>query len=383
VTQHPKEKARQHRWFWFLVIAIIALGARVLAAEAQMPPVPPPSGPLPSALPHSPIPGASPDCVQDPQSCLHQSAWFLDQDNTMVPISTEEGVGAAMATVIYRDPIHKRFLISQGIQVCEGVYLMTAHGALQNLLRVAPEHRSPLPYDPATYVCPYPIREETCMLSPKDPSQYISPRLTHVGAWKDFTKDYLLMKMDQPLRPEHVVRPVRASVGDLVKAFRERRMETHLYRGATLYPKDEKGFPDWSETPEDWKFTEVYKTPYRVAKPCKLSYGPRSDRTWSLQTQCPSDAEECIEKKIRYETKNIKSLVGSSCPMEVNVSGSPFVTTLNGKNYLLGIALAAIIATLETFNDSNSNRFLPSIEFCEDYERVCGEPCAELEDVLP
>ena len=39
------------------------------------------------------------NCEINPESCLHQTGWYQDRDNSMTPVSTNEGVGAAMAIV--------------------------------------------------------------------------------------------------------------------------------------------------------------------------------------------------------------------------------------------------------------------------------------------
>ena len=38
-------------------------------------------------------------CKINPESCLHKTGWYQDRDNSMTPVSTDEGVGAAMATI--------------------------------------------------------------------------------------------------------------------------------------------------------------------------------------------------------------------------------------------------------------------------------------------
>ena len=64
------------------------------------------------------------NCMINPESCLHKAAWYQDRDNSMSAVSTEEGVGAAMAIFWTLNGF------TQGIQVCRGVFLATAHGVL-------------------------------------------------------------------------------------------------------------------------------------------------------------------------------------------------------------------------------------------------------------
>ena len=66
------------------------------------------------------------NCALDPASCVHKVAWYLDRDNSMSPVSSKEGVGAAMAIAVTKSGY------SQAVQVCPGVYLATAHGILDD-----------------------------------------------------------------------------------------------------------------------------------------------------------------------------------------------------------------------------------------------------------
>ena len=66
------------------------------------------------------------DCMSSPESCVHKAAWYRDRDNSMSPVSTESGVGAAMAAIFSKNGV------TQAIKVCPEVYLSTAHGVLDN-----------------------------------------------------------------------------------------------------------------------------------------------------------------------------------------------------------------------------------------------------------
>ncbi len=37
------------------------------------------------------------NCMLNSKNCLHKAAWYQDRDNSMSPVSTKSGVGAAMA----------------------------------------------------------------------------------------------------------------------------------------------------------------------------------------------------------------------------------------------------------------------------------------------
>ena len=66
------------------------------------------------------------DCMSNPESCVHKVAWYRDRDNSMSPVSTESGVGAAMAAIFSKNGV------TQAIKFCPEVYLATAHGVLGN-----------------------------------------------------------------------------------------------------------------------------------------------------------------------------------------------------------------------------------------------------------
>ena len=52
------------------------------------------------------------------------------------------------------------------------------------------------------------------------------------------------------------------------------------------------------------------------------------------------------------------------------------------KDYLVGLHISGDPNSYEKFSDDSvPNAFIQSSHFCEDYESVCGQPCAELEKV--
>ncbi len=98
------------------------------------------------------------DCMLNPKSCIHKITWYQDRDNSMSPVSTKKGVGAAMASVFTKNGI------SQAIQVCPGVYLATAHGVLDNPKEARREERpQETPSGNTHGMSPYPLSRETVM----------------------------------------------------------------------------------------------------------------------------------------------------------------------------------------------------------------------------
>ena len=292
------------------------------------------------------------NCMLNPESCLHQAAWYQDRDNSMSAVSTEEGVGAAMAVIMTLNGY------TQGIQVCPGVYLATAHGALDNPHEARSEGR---PYrDPITNsfrAIAYPMVPDNMMVQENDISKYTSPRLRDPSAasWNDPTTDYIFVKVDNPVRPNDFIRPVRADNQRLVEAANRGQMDVHLYRPQTRFNTENNGTPDFNS--ETWakevsEVAPLYQSPQRVDQPCQIVEG-------------------------------YNGLVGNDCPTEQAVSGSSNVTQINGENYLVGMHTHGSAASEESFDNSVPNAFVPSSSFCSDYESVCGQPCVDLNEVLP
>ena len=281
-------------------------------------------------------------CEINPESCLHQTAWYQDRDNSMTPVSTKEGVGAAIAI------IDSKIGYSQGIQVCPGVYLATAHGILNN-------PNSPKGEGPYWNMFGYPMSRETKMALP-DVSTMVSPRLRDLSTWNDSTTDYIFITVDNPIRPNSVVRPVRASNQRLIEVSNRGEIDVHLYRPQTRFDTDSNGTPDFNKDAWAKSFDEVsllYQAPMRVNGAC------RTVPTYS-------------------------GLIGSDCPTEHAVSGSSYVSNINGQDYMVGLNIEGSAASEASFEDTPlPNTYVPSSHFCEDYESVCGQPCAELDEVLP
>ena len=291
------------------------------------------------------------DCMSNPERCVHKAAWYQDRDNSMSPVSPEEGVGAAMGIVWTLNGI------SQAIQVCPGVYLATAHGVLDNPENARKEGRPVSgPLENSLRIIAYPMTPDNLMEARESESQFVSPRIGNDSAWSDPTTDYVFVKVDNPLRPNDFVRPVRSSNQRLVDASRRGEIDVHLYRPQTRFNTDSNGVPDFNH--ETWassvkQIEHLYQSPMMVNQPCELKFFS-------------------------------STLLGSSCPTEQSVSGSTYSTNVNGQDYLVGLHIKGNAHSYERFSDDDiPNLSIPSSEFCKDYESVCGEPCAELDEVLP
>ena len=293
------------------------------------------------------------DCMSSPERCVHKAAWYQDRDNSMSPVSTDEGVGAAMATFWTLNGF------SQGIQVCPGVYLATAHGVLDDPLEARKENR-PLrgPLQNSVTVAAYPINPENVTRASQSDSQFVSPRIGNPSAWSDPSTDYVFVRVDKAIRPNNFVRPLRSSDQRLIDDSRSGKIDVHLYRPQTRFNTDSNGTPDFnSQTLSQQTANDVaalYQQPMRVNEPCKL-----------------------------FDPFN-SSVIDSNCPNEQAVSGSPEITTIDGESFLVGLHISGDPNSYEKFSDDSvPNAFVPSSHFCNDYESVCGQPCAELDEVLP
>ena len=289
------------------------------------------------------------NCMLNPKSCIHKIAWYQDRDNSMSPVSTKKGVGAAMASVFTKNGIN------QAIQVCPGVYLATAHGVLDNPKEARREERPQKTSSGNMYgMSPYPLSRKTIMTAKND-SSYVSPRIGNPSAWTDSSTDYVFIKVDNPLKPNHFVRPVKSSNQRLIDASRRGEIDVHLYRSKTVFYTDSEGTPIFSKGSQAKTFEQVsplYDAPMRVNQPCQTVQG--------------------------YE-----GLIGSDCPNEQAVSGSPEVTSINGQDYLVGMHIHGSAISEDSFEETPApNAFVPSSHFCKDYESVCGRSCVELDEAL-
>ena len=290
------------------------------------------------------------DCMSSPERCVHKAGWYQDRDNSMSPVSTKKGVGAAMTTIFSKNGK------TQGIQVCPGVYLATAHGVLYNPKNA---RRDGIPQETPSGnmygMSPYPLSRETVMTAKND-SSYVSPTIGNPSAWRDPSTDYVFVTVDNPLKPNHFVRPVRGSNQRLIDASRRGEIDVHLYRPQTRFATDSKGTPLFKQGMQANSLDEMaplYQQPMRVNEPCQTVQG--------------------------YE-----GLIGSDCPTEQAVSGSTYSANVNGQDYLVGMHIHGRAISEESFEETPApNAFVPSSHFCDDYESVCGQPCAELDEVLP
>jgi|GEM_PF-2847475 len=309
---------------------------------------------------------------------IRKVAWYQDRDNSMKDIDINEDsidgkVGRAMATFFGRG-------VTQGIQVCSGVTLLTAHTNLDD-----PRHADcskPLDKDKKCKIrklrppskhfgggSTYPVSEETYTQFPLKNSQFISPRLRNKSNWRKKPKDYLFFRTDNSLRPNDFIKPLNMTAVELFDASEKYGFKTYLYRGKTRFNLDENGIPDFNfETRErDFvKLKEIYKVPQKVIMPCKFAL--RRDRS-----------------RLRF----MKNLTATDCPIEDSVSGSHMISIINDKPYLVGTVTRAHNESISNFKRAGKeisgkigSTFVNSSSYCQDYLLACGRPCATLEEAL-
>ena len=244
---------------------------------------------------------------------------------------------------------------SQGIQVCPGVYLATAHGALDDPGKARKEGRALRdPNNNMQYIDPYPMSDDKYMKI--ENAIFTSPRLRETSTWRDPSTDYVFIKVDNPLKPNHFVIPVRGSNQRLIDASNSGEIDVHLYRPKTVFYTDSEGTPIFSKGSQAKTFEQtssLYNAPMRVTHPCQI-------------------------------VEDYSELIGTNCPTEKAISGSTYYANVDGQDYLVGMHIEGNAIIEESFEKASlPNAFVPSSHFCKDYESVCGQPCAELDEVLP
>lgn len=290
------------------------------------------------------------------------AAWYLDRDNSM--ISAEPEVGNAMFM------LSSKAGKTQAVQVCEGVFLATAHGALNTPDAVEMNGR-PLgdPYNQRIRLYPYPVTSKKRLHVTDFEVQFFAPRLENPALWSSPGKDYVFIKVN-PVEADAYAResglhyssqtyvPIAmATDSELVRSSDKGEIDVHLYRGLTRFNTDESGVPDFDRNTWATSLAElekIYSEPQKVEQACTLRQSPRYLH------------------------------VASDCPSENSVSGSAYISRISDVFYLLGMHTRGIDRSAPSLNELNGgSSMLVSQAFCADFERACGQPCATLVDVTP
>lgn len=298
-------------------------------------------------------------CESNPEYCgqLQLAGWNGTRDNSMSVANDD--VGRSMAVMLMGNKI------TQGIQVCPGVYLATAHGALNGKANVDPQSLN-------IRAVAYPLAPENVMTSTGSNAQFISPRLSShpnfdSSKMDSLETDYIFIRVDNPVRPNSFIEPLSDRNQLLVEESRAGRVDVHLYRGKTRYRTQADGVtPVTKEVTNDrgtyteldqsgwstdlgYMMENIYTTPLRVNQRCEISY----DNNGGTNTDCPS---------------------------EQSTSGSSYTTKINGQSYLSGLQITGTDIYSST-EGATTGGFIPSTQFCSDYESICGKPCTDLSDL--
>jgi len=282
------------------------------------------------------------------------AAWFLDRDNTMV--DADDDVGAAMAVIL-----GPTGTVTQAIQVCSGVYLATAHGALDSPIIARDNGRSVSPAGKASMrLIAYPMSREN-LTEALDEVDYISPRLRDPSLWENGREntDYVFITVDDPPRPQSFVTPLFMTPDQLID--NADRLEVFMYRGKSRYQGAKTGGLDYNEDiaisdSDVPALIRLYQQPQRVVQSCEfLPNGMTLD-----------------------------GYVAHDSPTEQGASGAPYISQFDGMSYLVGINTRGGDGNVEEFSAlyAGASSILMSSAFCADYETACGRPCTSLSDVM-
>jgi len=277
------------------------------------------------------------DCMSSPESCVHKAAWYRDRDNSMSPVSTKKGVGAAMAIIH-----NKTSGPTQAIQVCPGVYLANAHSSLDDPEEAKKEGRTLMdPNDHMKYINPYPSDDDEYMEIEK--AKFTSLLLRDNSNWSKINTDYFFIKVRNPTRKNHFVKPIILPFENEIKYdIIIDLFGIHLYRPKhNVYADSEENL--------------IYKN-----------------------SKAELDTPLIVNESCKYEIGYQSGLVGSDCPTEAGVSGSPYIIRIDVESFLVGIAVTGSGKMYEKFSRDGNNEVLVSSQFCDDYELVCGMQCVEL-----
>ena len=279
-------------------------------------------------------------------------AWYQDRDNSMSDANDE--IGEAMAVVLGPNGT-----ATQAIQVCPGVYLATAHGALDSPI-IARKHNRPVREAAilGTRIIAYPMVRENMMGTDKT-ENYISPRLRDPSLWEQGNEesDYVFIKVNNPVRPQSFVTPMSITPEQVVENRSD--LEINMYRGKSRYAGAETGAPDHSEEnsvprSDTSALANLYQVPQKVNSSCGISGLDNYNRFY----------------------------VDHNCPTEQSASGANYSTEIDGRNYILGINTMGSDINIDSSKHAGGSTMLTSSSFCADYQTACGKPCPKFSDLM-
>lgn len=203
-------------------------------------------------------------------------------------------------------------------------------------------------------IAPYPPSSENIINLNQD--IIVSGPLVGQHPGNNFYEDYILARVNSARDAEIFVRPVSSDFEERAYLSDYGSIDIMSHRPLTMFSIDDMGFPDFD-----------------------LS-----------TTAIAVDGLGAIEDRYRWPTvANQRCEVnwplvqsGSDCPSETMVSGSALTTEIRGQSYLIGMHVRGGSFVREHETQGLPNGFLASRHFCADYESVCGQPCANLSDLV-
>lgn len=274
------------------------------------------------------------------------AGWFSDRDNTNTPMLRSHSQFDAFVTVATSSGV------VQGAQVCPNVFLTTGHilnAELENATAGDPSWIKIIQY-PMEDISFFDVTLENSVIT----TNYVS----RFGA-TNLLRDYTFISVDPTvtIQNQTYLRPVMAEDdSDLITASLAGLADVFLIRPTTRFALRPDGLPDFDAGFAVDGLDEIaplYSAPRHIAQRCPIA--PHAQGT-----------------------------LGHSCPTEAAISGSSLVLEAQGELFLAGLHVAGGPTVRDAFNPTirASNVAVQSRLFCGDYEAVCGQPCAQLSDVL-
>ncbi|WP_227287721.1 hypothetical protein [Boseongicola sp. H5] len=283
------------------------------------------------------------------------AGWFRDRNNSMHPLSRSESGETPFVIV------DSMTGYTQGSFACPGVVLTTAHGVLPNPSRWCELMGEDRPLPPTEeylqYINPYPMQDNRFFRAAG--ARFLSPHdIWQSGPNRPLSaEDYVFIRLAGEIVPTTQITPLSFDPEALQFLSETGALDLHTVRGRTRFEPDDDGFPDLNPDNLSTEFdvvAAVYDAAHIVAQRCEFT---------------PDAALETIN---------------SSCGSEQSVSGSPLVSEIRGQMYLTAIHTRGLDTHFEQFESIGAMAIAAAMSdrICADYEAVCGQPCAQLSDLI-
>lgn len=297
------------------------------------------------------------------------AAWHDGRDNSMKDADDQ----ASQSMMILSNKNGK----SIAFQICPGVFLTSAHGLLNTPERAKINER-PINdiKNQRIRLYAFPMTPQKALTDRELNFSYISPMLQDKQNWAIRHLDYAFVIADPETavktalkkgfsyNPDNFISPLIYAPKSFENANLEGKVSTHLYRGRPRLPISADSFPirnssgqfDGTKYFSNRDSFSALDKPQRVVHSCTIRAG-------------------------KYMFRN-------DCPTEQGVSGSPYVSKIGDSFYTVGLHVSGTdYVASDTPKLSHKTRELGAAgimpnQFCEDYKKVCGMPCAKYEKII-